>query len=150
MIKRAPDRAYVTIAAESRAKTSAEAQKLNADAMQAVLQKVKGMGLPPEAIRTSGYELHPELVRAIDGANLAKQRPALRHVLWLESVSVDGGELPAPAVAAAKTWADAGIAAEMRGYTGPAFWHTHERDRCATTVRFAGGWRASKDETALL
>ena len=53
IVKRAPDRAWVTIAAESRAKTPAEVQKLNADAMSAVMQKLKGMGLPAEAIRTA-------------------------------------------------------------------------------------------------
>jgi uncharacterized protein len=60
VVKRAPDRAWVTIAAESRAKTPTEAQKMNADAMNAVLQKIKGLGFPAEAIRTSGYDLEPE------------------------------------------------------------------------------------------
>jgi uncharacterized protein len=60
VLKLAPDRAWVTIAAESRAKTPTEAQKLNADAMSAVMSKLKGAGLPAEAIRTSAYELRPE------------------------------------------------------------------------------------------
>ncbi len=60
VLKQAPDRAWVTIAAESRAKTPTEAQKLNADAMSAVMNKLKGAGLPAEAIRTSAYELRPE------------------------------------------------------------------------------------------
>ena len=42
IVKRAPDRAWVQIAAESRARSPREAQKLNADAMSAVLQKLKG------------------------------------------------------------------------------------------------------------
>ena len=60
IVKRAPDRAWVTIAAESRAKTPAEAQKLNADAMSAVTQKIKGAGLAADAMRTSAFDLHPE------------------------------------------------------------------------------------------
>jgi uncharacterized protein YggE len=60
IVKRAPDRAWVNIAAESRARTPREAQKLNADAMSAVLQKLKAAGLSADAIRTMGYELHPE------------------------------------------------------------------------------------------
>src|SRR5687768_18528293 len=60
VVKRAPDRAWVTIAAESRARTPREAQKLNADAMSAVMQKLKGAGLPADAIRTTSYDLQPE------------------------------------------------------------------------------------------
>ena len=55
-----PDRAFVTIAAESRSKNSAEAQKQNATAMNAVLQRIEQAGVPKDAIRTIGYELQPE------------------------------------------------------------------------------------------
>ncbi len=80
-IKRAPDRAWVTLAAESRAKTPAEAQKMNADAMNAVLQKVKGLGFPPEAIRTSGYDLEPEF-------DYANNRQTLRGYVARNRVEV--------------------------------------------------------------
>ena len=60
IVKRAPDRAWVTVAAESRAKTPQEAQKLNAAAMSSVLQKLKGAGIAEEAIRTAAYDLQPE------------------------------------------------------------------------------------------
>src|SRR5687767_8778331 len=60
VVKRAPDRAWVTIAAESRARSAKEAQKLNADAMSAVMQKLKALVQSSDAIRTTGYELHPE------------------------------------------------------------------------------------------
>ena len=55
-----PDRAFVTIAAESRSRNSADAQKQNAAAMSSVLQKVEQAGVPKDAIRTVGYELQPE------------------------------------------------------------------------------------------
>ena len=55
-----PDRAFVMIAAESRSRNSAEAQKQNAAAMTAVLQKIEQAGVPKDAIRTIGYELQPE------------------------------------------------------------------------------------------
>ena len=60
VVKQAPDRAWVTIAAESRAKTAADAQKMNTDAMTAVLDKIKASGIPADAIQTSGYNLQPE------------------------------------------------------------------------------------------
>jgi uncharacterized protein YggE len=55
-----PDRAFVTIAAESRSRNSEEAQRQNAEAMTAVLQKIQQAGVPKDAIRTIGYDLHPE------------------------------------------------------------------------------------------
>ena len=57
---RAPDRAWLQVTAESRAKSPREAQKLNADVMSAVLQKLRGAGLKEDAIQTRGYDLQPE------------------------------------------------------------------------------------------
>src|SRR5690349_11206532 len=59
-VRRAPDRAWVTIAAESRAATAEEAQRQNVDAMSAVSQKIKAGGIPADAIQTTGYNLQPE------------------------------------------------------------------------------------------
>ena len=60
LVKRAPDRAWVTIAAESRARTAQEAQRLNTDAMTAVIEKIKSSGIPADAVQTTGYNLQPE------------------------------------------------------------------------------------------
>ncbi len=60
LVKRAPDRAWVTIGAESRARTAAEAQRLNTDAMTAVLERIKAAGIPADAVQTTGYNLQPE------------------------------------------------------------------------------------------
>jgi hypothetical protein len=87
IVKRAPDQAWVTIAAESRAKTPSEAQKLNADAMSAVLQKLKSTGLPAEAIRTSGYELRPEF-------DYANNRQTLRGYVTRNTIEVRVDDLP--------------------------------------------------------
>jgi uncharacterized protein YggE len=86
-VKRAPDRAWVTIAAESRAKTPAEVQKLNADAMSAVMQKLKGLGLPAEAMRTAAYELRPEF-------DYANNRQTLRGYVARNAVEVRVDDLP--------------------------------------------------------
>jgi uncharacterized protein YggE len=86
-VKHAPDRAWVTIAAESRAKTPAEVQKLNADAMSAVLQKLKAAGIPPEAIRTAAYELRPEF-------DYANNRQTLRGYVARNAVEVRVDDMP--------------------------------------------------------
>jgi uncharacterized protein len=59
-IMAAPDRAFVTIAAESRSRNSGDAQRLNADAMTAVMQKLQQAGVSKDAIRTVAYDLQPE------------------------------------------------------------------------------------------
>jgi uncharacterized protein YggE len=59
-VKQAPDRAWVTIGVESRARTAQEAQRLNTDAMTAVVDKIKAAGIPADAIQTTGYNLQPE------------------------------------------------------------------------------------------
>ena len=81
IVKRVPDRAWVQITAESRARSPREAQKLNADAMAAVLQKLKGAGLPADALQTRGYDLHPEY-------DYANGRQTLRGYLARNSVEV--------------------------------------------------------------
>jgi uncharacterized protein YggE len=59
-VKLAPDRVWVTLAAESRARSARDAQRANTDAMSAVLAKLKSLGFPPDSIRTSGYDVQPE------------------------------------------------------------------------------------------
>ena len=60
VIEVAPDRAWITITAESRAGNPGDAQKRNADAMTPVLEKLKAAGVPAEAIKTAGYDLQQE------------------------------------------------------------------------------------------
>ena len=60
IVRHAPDRAFIQITAESRARSPREAQKLNTDVMTGILQKLRGAGLAAEAIQTRGYDLQPE------------------------------------------------------------------------------------------
>jgi uncharacterized protein YggE len=59
-LKRAPDRAWVTVATETRDVKAAEARKRNAEAMTSAQGALKGAGVRPDAIRTTGYSLSPE------------------------------------------------------------------------------------------
>ena len=87
IVKRAPDRAWVNVTAESRAKTPQEAQKQNAAAMAAVLQKVKGAGIPEEAIQTSSYDLQPEY-------DFHEGRRTLRGYVARNSITIRVDTLP--------------------------------------------------------
>jgi uncharacterized protein len=87
VVTRAPDRAWVMVAAQSRAKTPKEAQKLNADVMAAVLQKLKSAGLDAEAIQTRGYDLQPEY-------DYANGRQTLRAYVARNNVEIRVDDLP--------------------------------------------------------
>jgi uncharacterized protein YggE len=60
-VTRAPDQAWVTIAAEGRGGTSADAQRLAAEGMTAVNAALAGAGIQAEAIRTTGFSLRPDM-----------------------------------------------------------------------------------------
>jgi uncharacterized protein YggE len=55
-----PDRAWITISAESRAPSPKEAQRVNAEAMRPVQDKLRAAGIPVEAIRTLAYDVQYE------------------------------------------------------------------------------------------
>jgi len=60
LVQAVPDRAWITVGAESRAPSAREAQKRNTDLMTPVLDKLKAAGLPADAIRTIGYDVQYE------------------------------------------------------------------------------------------
>ena len=87
VIKRAPDRAWVTVAAESRAKTPQEAQRANATVMSAVMQKIKAAGIPQEAVQTAAFDLQPEF-------DYANNRQTLRGYVARNTLEIRIDELP--------------------------------------------------------
>jgi hypothetical protein len=60
VVRRAPDRAFVTVTVETRAKSPRDAQRLNAEAMTAVQQRLTQARVPKDAVRTLGYDLEQE------------------------------------------------------------------------------------------
>jgi uncharacterized protein len=60
IVQAVPDRAWVTIGAESRASSAREAQRLNTVAMTPILDKLRGAGIPADAIKTIGYDVQYE------------------------------------------------------------------------------------------
>ena len=59
-VRRPPDRAFVTISVETRAKNPRDAQRQNAEAMTAVQQRLAQARLANDAIRTTGYNIQQE------------------------------------------------------------------------------------------
>ena len=60
VVRQAPDRAFVTVSVEARAKSPRDAQRQNAEAMTAVQQRLAAARVAKEAIRTLGYDLEQE------------------------------------------------------------------------------------------
>lgn len=102
VVKQAPDRAWVSIAAESRARNAQDAQRLNVEAMTAVMAKIKASGIPSDAVQTTGYNLQPEF-------DYANGRQTLRGYVARNQVQVrvdaldKTGDVIAAAVASGAT-----------------------------------------------
>lgn len=62
VVRRAPDRAFVTLAADARADRSDDARRMAATAITDVQASLKAVGLAADAIRTTGFSLEPQLV----------------------------------------------------------------------------------------
>ena len=60
IVQAVPDRAWITITAESRGSSPREAQRRNTEAMTPVQDKLRAAGIPADAIRTVGYDLQQE------------------------------------------------------------------------------------------
>lgn len=60
VVRRAPDRAFTTVTAESRARQPKLAQQANATAMTAVLERLKALGFAGDAVRTVSFGVEPE------------------------------------------------------------------------------------------
>jgi len=60
MAQAAPDRAWITVSAESRAPSPSEAQRRNVELMRPVQDALRAARVPDEAIRTVGYDLQQE------------------------------------------------------------------------------------------
>jgi uncharacterized protein len=60
VIQAAPDRAWITVIAETRAPSAREAQRRNTEAMRPVQDALRNARIPADAIRTVGYDLQEE------------------------------------------------------------------------------------------
>ena len=102
LVKRAPDRAWVSIGAESRARTAQEAQRLNTDAMTAVNERIKAAGIPADAIQTTGYNLQPEF-DYVNGKQTLRGYVARNQVQVRVDTLAKTGDVIAAAVATGAT-----------------------------------------------
>jgi uncharacterized protein YggE len=81
IVKRAPDRAWFTVATEVREGKAADARRKSAEAMTAVQAALTATGLPGDAIRTTGFSLRPEM-------NYGPGRPSIRNYVVRNHIEV--------------------------------------------------------------
>jgi uncharacterized protein len=86
VVRLPPDRAFVTVAAESRASSAREAQRLNTQAMAGVHRRLETLGLADDAVRTLAYELQPEF-------DYANGRQSLRGYVARNTVEVRADDI---------------------------------------------------------
>jgi len=60
LVNAVPDRAWISIGAESRAPSPREAQRRNTELMRPVQDKLRAAGISADAIRTTGYDVQYE------------------------------------------------------------------------------------------
>jgi hypothetical protein len=102
VVQAVPDRAYVSISAESRAASPREAQRRNTELMKPVQDKLHAAGIPADAIRTTAYDLQFEYDWS-NGRRIPKGYVA-RNVIEVRVDAIDKlGELLDVAVTAGAT-----------------------------------------------
>jgi uncharacterized protein len=67
----APDRAWISVSAESRAPSPREAQRRNVELMRPVQEALKAARVPDDAVRTIGYDLQQEF-DFVNGKRIAR------------------------------------------------------------------------------
>lgn len=147
-LRKAPDLARVSVSTEARDSKAADARRKGAEAMTAVQAAIKSVGIPADAIHTSGFSLVPEmdysggkssvrgyvvhnqidvrvddldkLADVIDAANSAKNVSITVANPRFELKSRDDGELEAVTAAVKTAMARAQALAAGTGHTlGP-------------------------------
>ena len=86
------------------------------------------------ALEIAGYELAPQLARAIDGLKLAELAPRGAPAHWFEVVPEAGRALPPAARRVADRWSASGIEVNVHTVAGETFWNTLEITDCPLLI----------------
>lgn len=87
-----------------------------------------------ETLEVGGYELHPELVDAIDAIDITALAPRGLPVHWFEVAAVSDRPITPAAINTARAWRALGAQPRLRQVVGPQFWATPETSACPALV----------------
>ena len=94
-----------------------------------------------QSVEIGGYEIHPELAAAIDGARLASALPSGSHnILWVEQPPPGAAELGAGTLALVQAWRDRGLTCNVATFDGPSFWQLYERVLAQGAIEATTSW----------
>lgn len=127
ILKRAPDRAWITVATETRHSEAARARSMSAEAMTSLQEALTIAGLPKDAIRTTGYSLIPEMDWN-DGRGIVRGYVVRNQI----EVRIDDLELLPTVIDAATTARGTSLS-----ITGPRFGLKDESSAQAEALRLA-------------
>lgn len=94
-----------------------------------------------QSVEIAGYEIHPDLAAAIEGASLAPLRLAAgTHLLWLEQAVGDSAELGAASRKLLQLWPGDEVNLKAALFEGPPFWQVHERALAPNAIDHTTRW----------
>ena len=87
-----------------------------------------------ETLEVGGYEVHPDLVHAVDALDATALAPRGLPVHWFE-VATTSDRPHSPAMTnTARVWRALGVQLQLRQVIGPQFWATPETSTCPDLV----------------
>jgi exosortase A-associated hydrolase 2 len=93
------------------------------------------------AVEVAGYEIHPELATSIDNAKLANHSLAAgSKLLWLENAGSGKQEISPASQNVLTHWPGSNVNTSIQIFTGPAFWHMHERVLTPSIIEQTIAW----------
>jgi exosortase A-associated hydrolase 2 len=87
-----------------------------------------------ETLEVAGYELHPELVRAIDALDPTVLAPRGLPLHWFEVAAVAERPIAPAAANTARAWRALGVQVQQRQVVGQQFWASPEIVDCPALV----------------
>ena len=101
-----------------------------------------------KSVEVAGYEIHPDLARALDDAKLANHAPIrATHVLWIEASAADGAVLSPASQTITSEWHNKDIHVDIQIVEGPAFWQLHERVTAPAMIEATTSWIQSRRDS---
>jgi len=87
-----------------------------------------------ETLEVAGYEVHPELVHAIDALDATALAPRGLPVHWFEVAALQDRPIPPAAANTARAWRALGVQLQLRQVVGQQFWATLDTSECPALV----------------
>ena len=103
-------------------------EMLAGGAATSALRELRAELAQGRALEIAGYELHPELAKAIERLQLASLRPEVKRIDWLEVGARPGSQR------VIELWTAAGIDVRTVAVAGEPFWSTVEITVCEPLV----------------